>query len=372
MKKRRIGIDARLLYQTGVGVYLRNLLLHLTKIKDDSVEIVVFAKQSEWNRFINEYSLHPTFYILQPCSVTWHSFSEQIVFLRQLYGAKLDIVHFPYFSWPVLYFGPFVSTIHDTILLKHATGRATTLPVVWYYIKSLVFRFVFWQQVMRSKTVFVPSNAVASELEEYYPNIKGKIVVTHEGVDEVFAKSVSQKPQDMNLQEKSYLLYVGNCYPHKNVEILLKAISQSKEQRVGSKGVLLVLVGPKSIFADNLREKFKAIEDNILWLHDVKTTELKWLYVNAKALVFPSKAEGFGLPILEALSVGCPLILSDIPVFHEVAGENAIYFDSGKAEYLSTMLSNSLNNTTSLAGSSVADDFSFEKMAEITVSYYKK
>jgi len=351
-------------------VYLRNLLFHLAKKSDDNVEFVVFAKHSEWGRFSKEYAVRQAAYTLQPCNVSWHSFSEQIVLLLQLYRANLDIVHFPYFSWPIFYFGKFVTTVHDTILLKHATGRATTLPVVWYYIKSLIFRFVLWQQVLRAKVIFVPSNAVASELERYYPNVKDKIVVTHEGVDEVFAKSVSQKPQNIALQEKSYFLYVGNCYPHKNVEILLKAVSQSKEQSLEPKGThQLVMVGPMSVFADKLKEQYRNLGDNVLWMHDVKTAELKWLYANAKALVLPSKAEGFGLPILEATSVNCALIVSDIPVFHEVAGENAVYFDSINLDNLAAILSSDLNNVTS---TQAKDGYSFGRMSEITAEYYMK
>lgn len=373
MKKKRVGIDARLLYQTGVGVYLRNLLFNLAKVNDQNTEIVVFAKKDDWSRFLSEYSLSTQHFAFRICDVSWHSFSEQIVFAWQLYKANLDIVHFPYFSWPILYFKPFVATVHDTILLKHATGRATTLPVVWYRIKNAVFRLVFWLQVKRAKTIFTPSKAVQSEVVGYDKGLEEKVIVTYEGVDEVFAKSSAQKPDSFPYEEKSYFLYVGNAYPHKNVEMLLEAFQHFKVSGVSSqlsdKNLKLVLVGPKSIFADRLKEKYRDLGDVVLWLQDVKTAELKWLYANAKALVFPSKAEGFGLPIVEAMSVGCPLILSDIPVFREVAVNGAIFFNSNSVDSLASALG-SVENPRSKIGAHATEDLSFYQMAMITAKYY--
>ncbi len=368
-KKKRIGIDARLLYQTGVGVYLRNLLFHLSKIDNKNVQYLIFSKKTDWDRFSAEYTLGTWNVEFRTCNVAWHSFSEQILFLWQLLRADLDLVHFSYFSWPVLYPKPFVATIHDTILLNHATGRASTLPLWLYKIKQYVFRIVFSEQVRRAQSIFVPSDVVKKELIGFYPNSKSKIVVTHEGVDEVFARSVAQKPAAFPYVEKSYFLYVGNCYPHKNVELLLKAIIQHKCQIPNSKfeieNLKLVLVGPRSIFADRLKEKYKELGDNVLWLHDAKVEELKWLYENAKALVFPSKAEGYGLPIVEAMSVGCPLILSDIPVFHEVAGENATYFGVDDIDGLATELSKEMQNKNT-----VRTDATFSDLAKKTFHFY--
>lgn len=367
MKKRRIGIDARLLYQTGVGVYLRNLIYELSKLPQENIRYVIFAKQSEWVEFIKDYEVGLSDFEFRACNVKWHSFSEQVIFLFQLLSANLDLVHFPYFSWPVFYFKPFVATIHDTILLKHSTGKASNLPYFIYKIKQTVFRYVFGQQVYRAKKIFVPSNAVKDELVSYYPYSVSKIIVTTEGVDKLFTAIEPEKPREIERDEKFYI-YVGNCYPHKNVDSLLKAFSKYRMEtrRRSTEYAKLVIVGPESMFAQNLKKEFSHLEDDVLWLHNIKTSELKWLYSQSLSLVFPSKAEGFGLPIVEAMSVGCPLILSDIPVFHEVAGENATYFGVGDAEGLVTELSK-----VERSANAVGANMSFTDLAITTLETYQ-
>ncbi len=360
-RKRKIGVDARLIYQSGVGVYTRNLLSNIARSENSTHEYFVFVKASEWERYLKEYNIDPKKFQLRESNVRWHTFQEQFVFLIDLYRANLDLAHFTYFSWPILYFRPFVATIHDTILLTHPTGRASKLPAWMYWMKQFVFRFVFGEQVRRATKIFVPSVSVENELVGYYPRSKGKVIITKEGVDEVFARSIAQRPENFSYESKSYCLYVGNCYPHKNVELLLKALNQSKDIR-------LVLVGPRSIFADELKEKYIFLGDKVLWLHDVGVDQLKWLYSNAMAFIFPSKAEGFGLPIVEAQSVGCKLILSDIPVFHEIAGSGAKYFTTGNVDALVKCLSENSRNDGAVMP--IADSQAFEMMTHLTVNSY--
>lgn len=370
MTHKRIGIDARLIYQSGVGVYTRNLLSNIARLENSTHEYFVFAKASEWERFLKEYNIDPRKFQLRESNVRWHTFQEQFVFLIDLYRSNLDLVHFTYFSWPILYFRPFVATVHDTILLTHPTGRASKLPTWIYWVKQFVFQFVFGEQVRRAMRIFVPSETVKNELVGFYPKSEDKIVVTKEGVDEVFARSVAQKPAGFPYDPKSYLLYVGNCYPHKNVDLLLEALNQSKEQGAKSKEIRLVLAGPRSIFADELKEKYISLGDRVLWLHDVRVGELKWLYSNAKSLVFPSKAEGFGFPIVEAQSVGCRLILSDIPVFHEIAGDNAKYFPTGDVSTLTKNLF--CDNSQDESAKSTSSMNEFALMTALTIASYSK
>jgi glycosyltransferase involved in cell wall biosynthesis len=150
----------------------------------------------------------------------------------------------------------------------------------------------------------------------------------------------------------NYFLYVGNAYPHKNVEILVRAASRA--------GVRVVFVGKEDFFYKRLGITPKTVND----------AELSELYKNAVALVFPSLMEGFGLPALEALANNCPVIVSDIPVFHEILGDSAIYFDPRSVDDLAILLKSAVKKRPPV-DSSIVKKYSWQKMARKTVSIYE-
>jgi glycosyltransferase involved in cell wall biosynthesis len=149
-----------------------------------------------------------------------------------------------------------------------------------------------------------------------------------------------------------YFLYVGNAYPHKNVELLLRA-ADSAEVRV-------VFVGKEDFFYKRLGIQPKTVTD----------AELSELYINARALIFPSLMEGFGLPALEALANNCPVIVSDIPVFHEILGNSATYFDPHSVDDLAKMLKRAAKIRLPV-DSSIVKKYSWQKMAKETLSIYE-
>lgn len=146
----------------------------------------------------------------------------------------------------------------------------------------------------------------------------------------------------------NYFLYVGNAYPHKNLEVLIRAAREAC--------VKVIFVGKSDYFYKRLGIMPKSVSD----------AELKELYRHANALVFPSLMEGFGLPAVEAINEGCPVIVSDIPVFHEILGDSAIYFDPHDAAQLSELLHSKIEKPKKLA-----KDYSWHKMAEETLSVYE-
>lgn len=149
-----------------------------------------------------------------------------------------------------------------------------------------------------------------------------------------------------------YFLYVGNAYPHKNVELLLQAASIA--------GVRVVFVGKEDYFYKRLGIKPQTVTD----------AQLSVLYKNAVALVFPSLMEGFGLPPLEALENNCPVVVSDIPVFHEILGGSAIYFDPYSPGDLAKILKDIIKKRPPVDSSIVAK-YSWRKMAKETLSVYE-
>ena len=141
-----------------------------------------------------------------------------------------------------------------------------------------------------------------------------------------------------DLLPKSYFLYVGNVYPHKNIEVLLDAFHRLQTR--GNVPVQLVFVGPEDYFYKKLKLIIISLEmqDTVKVLHRLRDEELQEAYARAIALVFPSRMEGFGLPALEALASGCRVIASDIPVFHEILQNHATYANTTSAESLATVL----------------------------------
>lgn len=158
-----------------------------------------------------------------------------------------------------------------------------------------------------------------------------------------------------------YFLYVGNAYPHKNLEVLLRAFA-------GVKDAKLILVGKDDFFYKRLKQTdlVRSLKNRIIFKTSVSDSELKELYKNAQAFVFPSLMEGFGLPALEALREGCPVIVSDIPVFHEILGDSAIYFNPHNANELTTLLLGKPEKPKQLK-----NNYSWQKMAKETLSVYE-
>lgn len=180
----------------------------------------------------------------------------------------------------------------------------------------------------------------------------------------------------MNLP-KQYFLYVGNAYPHKNLERLLEAF-KSLESKVYS----LVLVGGEDYFYKKLKEKVEemGLKNEVMFYGPATREELGKLYKNAIALIFPSLMEGFGLPGLEAMANGCPVVCSDIPVFHEIYGEAALYFNPTDTEDIKNKinslcyhdLNHSIREEMRRKGYEQVKKYSWEKLARETLDIYKQ
>ena len=344
----KIGIDARLSKQTGVGRYIRNLYENLEKIDKN-----------------NKYE-----YDLIQAQIGWHSLAEQLIFPFWLFFKNYDLVHFTYFSLPIFYPGKFVLTIHDLIPWHFATGKASRLPRPIYYLKSFFYRWVLWVGARRAKHIMAVSETTKQEIIDHLKIDPKKIKVIYEGVNKNFQFSI------FNFQKiKPYFLYVGNAYPHKNLESLIEAFREIKDYK-------LVLVGPEDYFYKKLRERVKrgkrdkkdGDEEKIIFYGRVDDKELVALYCQAKAFINPSLMEGFGLPGLEAMNAGCPVICADIPAFREIYGEAAIYFKvRGIGETVKQFLAmpEEERKRLVLAGKKQAEKYSWEKCARQTLEVYE-
>lgn len=372
----RIGIDCRLWNETGVGRYIRNLVYELGKI-DHTNQYILFFKESEYKNV----QVPAENFQKRVANLHWHSVKEQLFLPGILFKEKLDIMHFPYFSVPLLYTRPFIITIHDLIINHLPTGKASTRKAWIYQIKVLAYKVVLFFTLKHAKKVIAVSDATKKEIMRHYKRKSQDIIVTLEGVDEKISHPKDDQPLVENLKSQisnfvfPYFLYVGNVYPHKNLESLVKAFYFLAMAR---KEVKLILVGKQDFFYKRLKETIKkfGLSQRVLFYEKVSDERLAGLYREAIALIAPSLMEGFGLPVLEAMANRCPVICSRIPSFREVADDAAVYFDPRDPKDIKKKLEliivhPELRKDLVEKGLKRTELFSWEKMAEETLGVYQ-
>lgn len=371
----RIGIDCRLWNETGVGRYIRNLVSELQKI-DKKNEYVLFCLKKDEKNLREQFQNNS--WSIVAAELRWHSVAEQKKFPRILEKENLDLVHFTYFSVPIGYKGKFVMTMHDMIPFSFATGKASTLPLPLYHAKRIAYKIIVKKALQKADKIIVPTHAVKKEITEKVNLNDKKIIVTYEGTSELkgFAheENVIHKH---NLSKNKYFVYVGNAYPHKNLERLLEGFLKLNSVNPDIK---LVLCGRRDYFYAQLLKlpTARVLGGALVFIEAPTDSELKELYKNSLSFVSPSLMEGFALPALEAASCGTVMTLSDIPVFKELCLDTPVsYFDPKRisfiAESLETVakLSKEKRQYHVKLGERLAASYSWKKMAEQTLNIYE-
>lgn len=353
----RIGIDARFYgptKQKGLGRYLQKLIQGLENCNSNN-EFVIFLRQDNWNEYIPKKENFKKVLADYP----WYSLKEQIFFPFKIKREKVDLMHFPHFNVPVFYSAPFVVTIHDLILKHFPTRKASTLGPVRYFIKNLGYNFVIKSALKRAGKIIAVSNYTKEDILKYFKIDSDKIEVIYEGAP--------QKREEKKKQE-NYLLYVGNAYPHKNLERLILAFEQ-----LDYPDLKLVLVGQLDYFYQRLKTNINS--QRIIFTDYVSDEQLAELYQNALIYIFPSLCEGFGLPPLEAMSYGLPVVSSSASCLPEILGKAALYFDPENVndilEKIKQILDNqSLKKELISAGYQRIKEYDWQKTARQTLEIY--
>ena len=368
----RIGIDARFYGSIGKGLgrYTQKLIEHLEKI-DSENQYFVFLRRENFEEYVPS---RPNFQKVL-ADYQWYSFAEQLFFPKLLNSYKLDLMHFPHFNVPILYFRKFVITIHDLILLHFPTKHASTLSPSLYWLKFLAYRLVIWSGIIRSQRIIAVSEFTKKDILSQYSIAKNKIVVTYEACEKNVSNS-SQLPAQI-LEKygimKPYLLYVGNAYPHKNLERLVLAFAQVLAK---SQDLHLVLVGKQDYFYARLRaqvEKQKIA--NVIFPGFVADQDLSAVYAQALLYVFPSLYEGFGLPPLEAMEEGVPVICSVATCLPEVLGQAAFFINASEEAAITKAIlqvagDENLRKDLISKGFEQVKKYSWDKMAGETLEIY--
>lgn len=368
----RIGIDARFFGSIGKGLgrYTQKLVENLEKI-DNENHYFVFLRRGNWE----EYQPKRQNFQKVLADIPWYSLWEQVSMPRILKKYDLDIVHFPHFNVPVFWKGKFIVTIHDLILFHHPTRRASALSPLLYFIKKLAYHRAIRSAVRKSRKIIAVSEHTKRDIVEHFGTPKSKVAVTHEAVD--IRQKISDTPSRHILKKygiiKPYILYVGNAYPHKNLERLVLVFRElvKKHQHLH-----LVLVGKEDYFYKRLKAFVKENwAKQVIFTDFITDEDLPVVYREALLYVFPSMYEGFGLPPLEAMARNVPVASSNATCLPEILGEAAYYFDpEGMAEMAEAIekvaIDSELRERLISAGQKQVKKYSWEKMARETLEIY--
>ena len=366
----KIVIDGRMINESGIGRYLRNLINELQKL-DNQNDYYILLLKKDFNTVVYQSNFKKVL-----ANFKWYKIAEQIKLPKILHDLQPDLVHFPHFNVPILYEGKFVVTIHDLIHQHYSISDSSTHGKLVFNLKKIGYKKVFETAVKKSEKILVPSEFVKQQLKTEWRVPDNKVVVTHEGVNLTHPRG----GLSIHGTKLPYILYVGNAHPHKNVEGLITAFKILKKLTHPASGgqdddLRLVLVGKENYFWRKIMMDSRFRGNDILYTGFVDDAQLASLYKNAEVYVEPSFEEGFGLPLLEAFSLGCPIVASDIGSLKEVGGDAVVYFDPKNIEDMSEKIGEVLNNEKLKKeliekGKKRVKQFSWKKMAEQTLKVY--
>lgn len=366
----RIVIDGRWIKQTGIGRYVEKTLVEILKLDCQNEYILLVRDEDRAKLNLSAPNLK-----LESANFQWYTLSEQTKLHSLIKSLKPDLVHFTNFNFPIRYSGKFVITIHDLTLLKFKNvNRKKLLPAI-YHIKDAVMGQVLKKATANSTAILTPTEFVKKQICENYSVAKTKIHVTPEAADELNIRPAIN-PLKFGIS-KPFLLYVGNAYPHKNIERLILAFGKLATEHLVD--YQLVIAGKKDSFHERLEAEVQSanLTDRVIFTGYVTDSELAGLYKKAKLYVFPSLSEGFGLPALEAMRYGLPVASSNATCLPEVLGEAAEYFDPQNIEQMAGVLAKLLADEERQQelielGQKQVKSYSWQRTARATLEVYQK
>jgi glycosyltransferase involved in cell wall biosynthesis len=359
----KIVIDARE-SGTSTGRYVDKLVEYLHKLKPE-FEIVILTESARLN-FFRE--IASDFKVIKS-DFKEFTFAEQTGLLKQIKKLRPDLVHFTMAQQPVRYKANKLTTVHDLTTIRFnnpSKNRAV------FKVKQKVYKWVIKRAARDSRALITVSKFVKQDVAKFTGVNPRKIAVTYEAADRI-----TSRPEPIGrLAGKQFIMYVGRPTPHKNLERLVEAFETLQKKYPA---LLLVLAGKTDANYKKIGELVteKRLAHSVVFTDFISEGELRWLYENTAAYVFPSLSEGFGLPGLEAMAHGAPVVSSNATCLPEIYGDAAHYFDPLKPADIAAKLdevlsSSSLRRQLIAKGQIQAAKYSWQTMAEKTLDIYKK
>jgi len=360
----KIGIDGRELIKdgmTGIGRYLRNFLEFALKERPDHT-FIVYGNQNTWVDFVSP-NLKVKI-IPERFTIFW----DHIILSRYIYRDKVDVFFSPFDKAPIFSPVPFIITIHD--LLFYVISERNYLTRDFYNTAYTLLRKTI---AKRASLVITVSQYSKNDIVKRWEILEDKVKVIPNGISEQFKPIESLELID-GVKKRygikgNYLLYVGNFKPHKNVTCLIDAFAKLPQDLKNL--YQLVLCGKKDKYRILLEREIGnlRLSGKVVFIDMIAEEDLPALYSGATIFVFPSLYEGFGLPPLEAMACGTPVVCSNATSLPEVVGDSGVLVDPERPEALANAIESllsdrSLLESLSLKGLKRAKEFSLEHTAK--------
>lgn len=372
----KILIDARLILNdtTGIGNYLTNLIISLLEVDQKNEYTILINESLETNHCINR--LERKNLIKQKTRISAVRPEQQFVIPLKLINKAINVYHYPHFDLPLMQMFSSIVTIHD---LKYIIFPSF-FPE-FGKLKKNYMNFFYRMAGMKSKKLIAVSESTKNDLIRLFNISTEKIVVVPLAADSIFKAD----PHKENVQSKLYKLglidpyfvVVGERRPHKNLKRIIKAFYIFKQRHSGN--YKLIIVGKRYA---NYSQPEKMIEhlnleDEVIFTGYVADELLPLYYQGATALIFASLYEGFGIPILEAMGCGTPVITSNVSSMPEVAGDAALYVNPQDPKAIAErmeqiIVQKEIRSDLIMKGLNRSKKFSWKKTAEQTLSIYEE
>lgn len=385
----RIGIDCRTILnpgfgeQAGVGHYTFFLIQHLLKFDQETEYVLFFDEQISKEAIAELISNRPNVTVRR---FPFYGYRHMLPFIYAhvlvsgfITRERLDLFHAPSGQLPFTYRGRSVITIHDLAIFDHPE----------WFPQSILKRFLSTRifvphSVKRANTIIVPSESTARDVRRLFPGSDRKIVVVPHGVltpPSIDIESAEELRVRYHLSER-YLLFVGTLEPRKNIATLIRAF-RTMHASDKFRDLSLVIAGSKGWKYDEIFVEIEKTKQQfapnapVKYVGYVSAKEKFTLMKHAIAFIYPSRYEGFGLPVLEAMSVGTPIIAGNTSSLPEVVGDAGLFVNPENEDELAGVMRKILNNealqaTLSQKGQARAKEFTWMKTAERLWKLYRE
>jgi len=353
----------------GISRYIKNLVKSMVRQNSGRYKFYLIHEKKSNDEIYHSLGLEEIIVPKYPLPFIGREIRKIFVLRSKLKKYDLDIVH------DLAQVGPFIFRNH----YKNIETIYDLTPIRFpkYHTYSSYYRTKLGLPlIINNVDHFITiSQNTKRDLIDLYKVKPDRITTIYLASDQIFKKlSFSSKDYLIPLGiKKPYLLFVGTIEPRKNIMALLKAFNSVK---IEIKKLQLVIVGKRGWKCQAIVD---IIENNrdIIWKTNVKDEDLLYLYNNAEALIFPTFYEGFGLPVLEAMTCGCPVVVSNINIMHEIVEKAGIYIETHEIltiiDAIKSIINNpNVKNVLIEKGLKQAKKFSWEKCAKETLGIYER
>jgi glycosyltransferase involved in cell wall biosynthesis len=365
----KVAIDVRKWRDFGIGTYVRNVVRHLARLDSETTYFLLCMPGDE----ATLRDLAENFVPVVETS-PGYGLREHVSIPRKLARLGADLLHSPHYVLPLLCRTPSVVTIHDCIHLLFPDYLPSRMA--WHYA-----RFMIGSAVRRSAIVLTVSEASRRDILRFFPRADAeRVLVVPNAIDSAILDDPG--PEEMERVRERYqirgrfLLYAGNIKPHKNIERLISAFGLLRKDPRHS-DLKLLIIGDEITRYASLRHRVEqaGVRQEVRFFGFVPDRTLAALYRLASVFVFPSLYEGFGLPPLEAMACGTPVVTSRLSSLPEVVGDAATlvdpYSDADIARGIDEVLTDhELRASLVARGRAQARRFSWERSARAVHAAY--